>query len=180
MKSALVIAFLLLTACSPAKPTDPRAAAGTWPPKDYAEFIARPPMSVGAELDDEWTMAIEAERWSYQLGVAIVAIGETPPRESGTTPSNHIERTARGLRNAATRFAALQALTCKAPLIAKAEDCSTFAPPTWFPTPDAATPPKEELQDRLQWFESHAYKFVQPACTVAIKRTGDERYCVAE
>lgn len=177
----LPLAITALTACSPAEPTnEPRTAAGTWPPNDYAEFTARPPMSVGAELDDEWTMAIEAERWSYQMGVAIVALGETPPPEAGTTPSNHLERTARGLRNATTRLAALFALTCKPPSIAKPEDCAMFEQPAWFPTPESGTPSKEELQARLQWFESQAYKFVQPACAVAIKRTGDERYCAVE
>ena len=179
-RSALLVPILLLAACSPAQPTDPRAAAGTWPPKDYAEFTARPPMSVGAELEDPWNMAIEAERWSYQIGVAIIAIGETPPPETGTTSSNFAERATRGLRNAATRLEALKALTCAAAPIAKVEDCAAFAPPPWFETPDEPTPPKDDLQDRLQWFQSTAPNFVFPACAIAIRRTGDERYCAVE
>jgi hypothetical protein len=174
--NALLIA-LTLAACSPAEPTDPRAAAGTWPPKDYSDFAARPPMSVGRELDDEWTMAIEAERWSYQIGVAIVAAGGAPPPDAATPiPAPHLDRTAQGLNEAAQRLIMLRNLTCRTPPIAKPADCIAFAAPTWTNAPAA----KDELQARLQWLESTAYKFVHPACAVAIKRTGDERFCAVE
>lgn len=182
MKKPALLAVLLLfaAACSPARPTDPRAAAGTWPPKDYAEFAARPPMSVGAELDDDWTMAIEAERWSYQIGVALVALGGTPPAELGAPPTNLPERTLRGLRNAAKRLSVLQAVSCGQQKIAKADDCVAFAEPEWFAKPDPSIPSKDELQARLQWFQMNAEQFILPACEVAIKRTGDERYCAVE
>jgi hypothetical protein len=169
-----------LAACSPAKKPDPRDAAGSWPPKDFAEFSARPPMSVAAELDDAWSMAIDAERWSYQIGVALIAAGATPPVERGAPVKDYLARAARGLRNAATRFVALQKLACGAPRIAKEEDCSTYAPPPWLLLPDQSIPPKDELQIRLLWLHEVAPNFVQPACAIAIKRTGDQRFCVAE
>ncbi len=169
---------LALAACSPAEPTDPRAEAGTWPPKDYNAFTARPPMSVGRELDDEWNMAIEAERWSYLIGVAIVAAGGQPPPDVDASASAHLSRTANGLHDAAQRLIVLRNLTCRTPPIAKPADCAAFAAPVWTNT--AAPASKDELQARLQWFESNAYRFVQPACDVAIKRTGDERFCAVE
>ena len=176
-RSALLVPILLLAACSPAQPTDPRAAAGTWPPKDYAEFTARPPMSVGAELDDEWTMAIEAERWSYVIGVAIVAVDGTPPPHVDTNATTSLlKRTEFALHGASARLKVLHDLTCRAEPIAKPDDCEAFALLGWTSGSDS----KDQLQARLQWFEANAYKFVQPACAVAIKRTGDERYCVAE
>jgi hypothetical protein len=167
-----------LAACSPSESSDPRRAAGTWPPKDYNEFAARPPMSVGRELEDDWTMAIEAERWSYLIGVAIVAAGGTPPPDVETAASVFEGRTANGLRDAAQRLIVLYDLTCRAHAIAKQADCVSFAPPRWAAS--AAPVSRDELQARLQWFEAHAYKFVHPACAVAIKRTGDERYCSVE
>lgn len=176
----LVAAFALLAACSPAKPPDPRDAAGKWPPRDWADFIARPPMSVGAELDDEWSMAIDAERWSYQIGVALIAAGATPPIETGTPAKDFLPRAARGLRNAATRFVALQKLTCATPRIAEEKHCSTYAPPPWLLLPDANTPSKDELQIRLLWLHEVAPQFVFPACEIAIKRTGDKRYCAVD
>jgi hypothetical protein len=180
MRTNALFLTLALAACAPSPPSDPRAAAGTWPPKDYAAFVARPPMSVGAEFDDEWTMAIEAERWSYQIGLAIAAIGTTPPVESGTAAANHLERTAHGLRNAAARLLVLQPLTCKTSPIAKQQDCASFAPPDWLSRPDPSTPSKEEMQARLLWLQDNALQFVFPACNIAIKRTGDERYCAVE
>ena len=167
-----------LAACSPSEPSDPRSAAGAWPPKDYSEFAARPPMSVGRELEDDWTMAIEAERWSYLIGVAIVAAGGTPPPDVETAASAFEGRTANGLRDAAQRLVVLYDLTCRAHAIAKQADCVSFASPSWAAS--AAPVAKDELQARLQWFESHAYKFVQPACAAAIKRTGDAQFCSVE
>ena len=46
-------------------------------------------------------MAIEAERWSYIIGVAIVAAGGTPPPDADTAASAFEGRTANGLREAA-------------------------------------------------------------------------------
>lgn len=178
-RPATLLVALVLAACSPAEPSDSRAAAGTWPPKDYNDFAARPPTSVGAEFDDEWNMAIEAERWSYQIGVAIVAAGGAPPPDveiAAATP--HLTRTARGLREAARRLIVLHNLTCRTPLIAKPADCAAFAAPSW--TNATGPEPKDELQARLQWFESNAHKFVHPACADATKRTGDERFCAVE
>lgn len=173
-------AIAAMTACSPAKAPDPRDAAGTWPPKDFAAFTARPPMSVAAELDDEWSMAIDAERWSYQLGVALIAAGVTPPVDKGTPVKEHLARAARGLRNAAARFVVLQKLVCGTPRIAKEEHCSTYAPPPWLLMPDEGVPSKDELQLRLLWLHEIAPQFVLPACEIAIKRTGDERFCAVE
>jgi hypothetical protein len=179
MRARTLLIALTLAACSPAEPTDSRSAAGTWPPKDYNDFAARPPMSVGAELDDEWNMAIEAERWSYQIGVAIVAAGGAPPPDVDIPiPARHLTRTAQGLHEAAQRLIALHNLTCRTPPIATPADCAAFAAPSW--TKATAPASKDELQARLQWFESNAYKFVHPACDIAIKRTGDERYCAVE
>jgi hypothetical protein len=176
-RPATLLFALVLAACSPAEPSDPRAAAGTWPPKDYNDFAARPPMSVGAELDDEWNMAIEAERWSYLIGVAIVAAGGTPPPDARTpTAAAHLARTAQGLQESAQRLIVLRNLTCRTPLIAKPEDCAAFKAQAWT----SATAPKEELQARLQWLESNAYQFVHPACATAAKRTGNQHYCAAE
>jgi hypothetical protein len=175
----MLLVALVFAACSPAESGDPRAAAGTWPPKDYNDFAARPPMSVGAELDDEWNMAIEAERWSYLIGVAIVAAGGAPPSDAATPiPAPHLARTAQGLNEAAQRLIVLRNVTCRTPPIAKPADCAAFAAPSW--TSATAPASKDELQARLQWFESNAYKFVQPACAVAIRRTGDERFCAVE
>ena len=181
MRKRIVLAGLLLAlaACSPSTPTDPRAVAGAWPPKDFKDFTARPPRSVGAELDDPWNMAIDAERWSYLIGIAIVAAGGTPPMESeGANPTAYLDRTATGLHDAATRLIALHALTCGSPPIAKAEDCTAFSSPLWANAIAPAS--KDELQARLQWLESNAYRFTLPACAVAIKRTGDDRYCAVE
>jgi hypothetical protein len=133
-------------------------------------------MSVGAELDDPWTMAIEAERWSYVIGVAVVAVGGTPGRIALPLQEDYLRRADRALQLAVSRLTELKTLTCGTPSIAKAEDCATFAPPSWV----IATPAKEDVQTRLQWLEADAHKFVQPACAIAIKRTGNERYCVAE
>jgi hypothetical protein len=168
-----------LAACSP-NSSDPRAAAGKWPPADYAAFTARPPMSVGAELEDPWTMAIEAERWSYQIGVAIVAAGGTPPENTSTPPatSDYLPRATRGLRNAGIRLTALHRRTCGIPAIAKAQDCAAFAPPT--PIAEGSSLSKDEVLSRLQWFEANALQFVLPACAIAIGRTGDKRYCAVE
>lgn len=179
MRARILLIALTLAACSPAEPTDPRGAAGTWPPKDYNDFAARPPRSVGAELDDEWNMAIEAERWSYQIGVAIVAAGGAPPPDVAMPiAAPHLTRTAQGLHEAAHRLIALHNLTCRTPPIAKQADCAAFVTPAWS---NAAAPAsKDELQDRLQWFDANAYKFIQPACDIAIKRTGDERFCAVE
>lgn len=176
-RHATLLIALALAACSPSEPSDPRAAAGTWPPKDYNDFAARPPMSVGAELDDEWNMAIEAERWSYQIGIAIVAAGGAPPPDveiAAATP--HLTRTAQALHEAAQRLTVLRNLTCRTPSIAKPDACTAFAAPSWT----SATASKNELQTRLQWFESNAHKFVHPACADATKRTGDERFCAVE
>lgn len=178
-RTATLLLALTLAACSPAEQSDPRTSAGTWPPKDYNDFAARPPMSVGAELDDDWAMAIEAERWSHQIGVAIVAAGGAPPRDVDIPiPAPHLARTAQGLHEAAQRLIMLRNLTCRTPPIANPADCAAFTPPSW--TNAAAPASKEELQSRLEWFESTAHQFVQPACAIAIKRTGDERYCVTE
>jgi hypothetical protein len=179
MRSRILLIVLALAACSPSEPSDPRAAAGTWPPKDYEDFAARPPMSVGRELDDEWNMAIEAERWSYQIGVAIVAAGGAPPPDVDIpVAAPHLARTGQGLHEAAQRLIVLRNLACRTPPIAKPADCAAFAPPPWA---KAGTPAsKEELQARLQWLEGNAYKFVHPACAVAIKRTGDNNFCSAE
>jgi len=176
---ATLLFVLVLTACSPAEPSDPRAAAGAWPPKDYNDFAARPPMSVGAELDDEWTMAIEAERWSYLIGVAIVAAGGAPPPDaSAPSSAAHLARTAQGLREAAQRLMVLRNLACRSPQMAKPEDCAAFASPPWA---NATTPAsKDELQARLQWLHTNAFQFVHPACEVAIKRTGDKNVCSVE
>lgn len=176
--AALIAVFAALAACSPSEPSDPRQAAGTWPPKDYNDFAARPPMSVGRELEDDWTMAIEAERWSYIIGVAIVAAGGTPPPDADTAASAFEGRTANGLREAAQRLIVLHGLTCRTHAIAKSADCTSFTAPTW--AHNMAPASKDELQARLQWFESHAYQFVHPACAVAIKRTGDQNFCTAE
>ena len=176
--AAISVALSALAACSPSEPSDPRQAAGTWPPKDYNEFAARPPMSVGRELEDDCTMAIEAERWSYVIGVAIVAAGGAPPSDVETAASAFEGRTANGLRDAAQRLIVLHDLTCRSPAIAKQADCLSFAPPSWATSVSPVS--KGELQERLQWFESHAYKFVQPACNVAIKRTGDGNFCSVE
>jgi hypothetical protein len=142
-------------------------------------------MSVAAELDDEWNMAIEAERWVYQIGVALVGVGANPPAQRGAPAAgaeDHLARTARGVRNAAARLAALQKLTCATPPIAKPEDCAAFAPPPWFAAAatDPTVPPHDEIFDHLQWFQENAPKFVQPACEAAMKRTGDQRYCAVE
>jgi hypothetical protein len=171
-------ALATLAACSPADPADPRAAAGTWPPKDYTDFAARSPMSVGRELEDEWTMAIEAERWSYIIGVAIVAAGGRPPADEEVVATAFLDRTAAGLHDAAQRLIALRNLTCSAPSIAKPEDCAAFTAPPWATS--IARAKKEELQARLQWLEANAFRFVHPACEIAIKRTGDQYYCSAE
>lgn len=171
-----VLAALALAACS--EPADPRAQAGGWPPPDYDDFAARPPMSVGRELEDEWTMAIEAERWSYVVGVAIVAAGGAPPPETNATSPNHLARTAQGLNEAAQRLVVLRNLTCGNPPIANPADCAAFAPPAWMKT--TAPPTKDELLARLQWMESHAYKLVNPACAVAVRRTGDQNFCASE
>ena len=174
---AVILAVSALGACS--EPAAPRADAGTWPPPDYDDFTARPPMSVGAELEDEWNMAISAERWSYLIGVAIIAAGGAPPPESTAQAAPaHLARTAQGLHEAAERLIVLRNLTCGNPPIAKSADCAAFAPPHW--TNAAAPASKDELLQRLQWFESHAYQFVHPACAIAIKRTGDQFFCAAE
>lgn len=175
-KVLLVIALLALSACS--ESGDPRAAAGKWPPKDFPEFTGRPPMSVAAELDDEWSIAMDAERWSYRLGLAIVAVGGTPPPESGAPAEQFPERTTRALQIAATRLVALHALTCGARPVAKPQDCAAFVPPPWLQA--RATPSKDEMQARLLWLQEHAEQFSLPACDVAIKRTGDRFYCAAE
>jgi hypothetical protein len=121
-------------------------------------------------------MAIEAERWSYVIGVAIVAAGGTPPSIPVPPEQDYLRRADRALQSAVSRLTTLKDITCKAPAIAKAEDCAAFAPPSWI----IATPSKDDVQTRLQWLEENAYKFVQPACAVAIKRTGDQRYCAAD
>jgi hypothetical protein len=178
-RTATLLLALTLAACSPAEQSDPRASAGTWPPKDYNDFTARPPKSVGAELDDEWNMAIDAERWSYQIGVAIVAAGGAPPPDVDIpVQAPHLTRTAQGLHEAAERLIALRSLTCRTPSIAKPADCAAFVTPPWANATAPAS--KEELQARLQWFEANAYKFVHPACNIAIKQTGDERFCAVE
>lgn len=176
--AVLATALAVVAACSPAEPSDPRAAAGAWPPKDYNEFAARPPMSVGRELDDEWTMAIEAERWSYLIGVAIVAAGGAPPPDVETAASAFEGRTANGLRDAARRLIVLHSLTCRTHTIAKSVDCASFVPPPWADSVGAVS--KDELQARLQWFESNAYQFVNPACALATTRTGDAQFCSVE
>jgi hypothetical protein len=174
---AAVLAALALAACS--EPADPRTNAGTWPPKDYDDFAARPPMSVGRELEDEWTMAIEAERWSYLIGVATIAAGGAPPPEPAAQISpDHLTRTAQGLNEAAARLIVLRNLTCRPPPIAKPADCAAFAPPPWTKT--TAPPSKDDLIARLQWFETNAYKFIHPVCAVAVRRTGDQNVCAAE
>jgi hypothetical protein len=123
-------------------------------------------------------MAIEAERWSYVIGVAIVAAGGTPPPDAEAAVTAFQGRTANGLRDAAQRLIVLHDLTCRTHAIAKAADCASFTPPAWVASAEPAS--KDELQSRLQWFEANAYRFVQPACAIAIRRTGDQNFCSTE
>ncbi|NOT41005.1 MAG: hypothetical protein HOP13_10975 [Alphaproteobacteria bacterium] len=137
------------------------------------------PASVAAASDDEWNMTIEAERWSHLIGIAIVAAGGSPPREANTPESApDLARIAQGIGEASARLVTLHHLTCRLRPIAKPADCAVFAPPRWATATMQAS--KDELRARLQWLASTAHKFVQPACAIAIKRTGDERFCTTE
>jgi hypothetical protein len=162
---------LVLAACSP--DSDPRAKS------DSGVFTARAATGAGAGVDDELSMAIEAERLNHQLGTAIVAAGGAPPPEAVAGPSaSELERVASGLNGAARRLIVLRDITCRAPPIAKPIDCAAFVPPRWaYGNPRV---PKPELQARLHWVEANAYKFVHPACNAAVRRTGNEHFCATE
>jgi hypothetical protein len=77
---------------------------------------------------------------------------------------------------------ALHLLACTPPRIAKDDDCVALAAsmPAWIQAAETSTPSKDELQSRLQWFQSNAENFIFPACAVASDRTGDQRYCAAD
>lgn len=142
-------------------------------------LAAYAPTSVAATSDDEWSMTIEAERWSQLIGVAIVAAGGRPPHEVDAPDSApHLTRTALGIQEATARLVTLHHLTCRVKPIAKPTDCAVFARPHWAAAVMQAT--RDELRARLQWLSSTAHKFVQPACEIAIRRTGDERFCAVE
>lgn len=180
-----VVAALSAAACSPSnEAADQRAAAGVWPPQDFAAFEARPPMSVGAELQDPWTLAINAERWSYVIGRAIVGVGAVPLKGAETPPDpDYVTRADRAFVNAAARLVALQRLVCARTQIAKQEDCAAFTPPPpWARAPQSkdARPTTDDLMSRDLWLNEHAPPFVQPACEQGAKRFHDERFCVAE
>jgi hypothetical protein len=91
-------------------------------------LAAYAPTSVAATSDDEWSMTIEAERWSQLIGIAIVAAGGRPPHEVDAPDSApHLTRTALGIQEATARLVTLHHLTCRVKPIAKPTDCAVFA-----------------------------------------------------
>ncbi|MEQ1755639.1 MAG: hypothetical protein ABL973_16080 [Micropepsaceae bacterium] len=184
--SVLVACLIALGACSPPSGTKTSAKAEpeTWPPPDYVAFAARPPMSVGAELDDNWALAIDAERWSYRIGRALEALGEDLPPELQETAVGEILliRAHLGLRNSAIRLARLRQVACGAKHVATPADCSAFSTPPWFnaAASETALPPKNELLMRNHWFYEHADQFVLPACAKGQQLSNDPNFCTAE
>ncbi len=138
------------------------------------------PLSAAAAPDDEWSMTIDAERWSHLIGVAIGAAGGAPPPEANLPASApNLVRTAQGIYEAGARLVTLHQLTCRRqPPIAKPVDCATFSPPPWLRS--VGIPSTVELRTRLLWLQSHALQFVKPACAFAVRRSGDDRYCMLE
>lgn len=176
---------LALSACSPPSNTTKQEAqkAEKWPPADYDRFAARPPMSVGAELQDPWTLAIDAERWSYRMGLAIEGLGGVPPAElEGAKPDDLLARAHLGQRNAAIRLLILQKTACGPSMVARAGDCSAFSAPQWVAeaASNAARPSNDELMQRNIWFNQYAEPFILPACAAGAKRMNDPNFCNVE
>ena len=183
--AAIVASVLSLSACSPsssAKSETPTAEK--WPPKDYAAFAARPPMSVGAELEDSWNLAIDAERWAYRIGRALEALGEKLPPDirEPISGDDTLIRAHYGLRTAALRLARLQQTACGASPVATPADCSAFSTPAWFraAATDTVLPSKDELLQRNLWFHGHAEQFVLPACAKGQALSHDQNFCATE
>lgn len=141
-------------------------------------------MSVGAELEDAWTLAIDAERWSYRIGRAIESLGATPSPELEVSAEGDemLVRAHTALTNAGTRLSQLKALACGATPVAKPEDCASFVAPFWAKqgTSFSLLPQKDDLLARNQWLHQHAEQFVLPACAKAATRFNDPSYCNAE
>lgn len=186
MKLPAVLCLLLvaLSACSPSSNSGQQGAAqsGKWPPADYQKYAARPPMSVGAELQDPWTLAIDAERWSYRIGKAIEVVGDQPtPELPPARPDDLLVRAHVGQRNAATRLLQLVQLACTRS-IARPVDCSAFHPPAWVTSAQAPSPvpPVDELMQRNIWFSSGAEQFILSACARAKVPVGEQDPCAVE
>ena len=182
MNRLAIAVLLLLAACAPSKDKATVAQpAEKWPPKDYHAFAARPPMSVGAELQDPWTLAIDAERWSYRMGRAIEILGQTPPPELTPTPDDLLARAHTGQRSAAIRLVRLQQLACSKG-VAKPVDCTAFSPPPWVTGATAPTPvpSNDELMERNIWFSSNAEPFILPVCARAPHNPGGADPCAVE
>lgn len=184
--TAVFIVTTALAACGPSSNQTAKSEpqSGKWPPSDYAKFSERPPMSVGAELEDTWTLAIDAERWSYRVGRAIEALGAapTPERDPVAKGDEMLVRAHTALNNAATRLIQLQSLACGSARVAKPEDCAAFVPPPWMKqnASPSILPPKDDLLARNQWLYQHAEQFVLPACAVAVQRFSEPNFCNAE
>jgi hypothetical protein len=182
--TAFCILVLALAACSPSSNSGQQNAgkSGKWPPADYGKYAARPPMSVGAELQDPWTLAIDAERWSYRIGRAIELLGAQPEAElPPARPDDLLVRAHVGLRNAAIRLQQLVPLACGKG-IPKPADCQAFHPQPWMlqaaaPSP---VPPVDELMQRNIWFSSGAEQFIMPVCARATVPAGEPNPCAAE
>lgn len=186
MRCLIAICLVAVTACSPSSQDSSKSQShsGKWPPPDYAKFAERPPMSVGAELEDAWTLAIDAERWSYRIGRAIESLGATPIQEQDAAAKGDemLVRAHAALTNAGTRLSQLKALACGTTPVAKSEDCASFVAPPWTKqeTNINLLPPKDDLLARNQWLYQHAEQFVLPACEKAATRFNDPSYCNAE
>jgi hypothetical protein len=184
LPAVLCLSIAVLTACSPSSNSGQQqeAQSGKWPPADYKKFESRPPMSVGAELQDPWTLAIDAERWSYRIGKAIEVVGDQPaPELPPARPDDLLVRAHVGQRNAATRLLQLVQLACTRS-IAKPADCSGFHPPAWVTSAQAPSPvpPVDELMQRNIWFTSGAEQFILTACARATVPAGEQGPCTAE
>lgn len=183
--AAIAATVLALCACSPSSDSKSETrTAEKWPPKDYTAFAARPPMSVGAELEDTWTLTIDSERWSYRIGRGLEGLGAPLPDDvqGAGFGDEMLVRAHLAQRNASIRLALLQQAACGPKHVATPADCAAFAPPAWFSAAATETvlPPKDELLQRNHWFYEHADQFVLPACAKGQELSNNPDFCTAE